>query len=361
MLKKLLIIPLGITVLALSLFSLWLVSPNGLPLPFVILASLLLLFPIPLLPAASMMPVGRARTLVHRVGEAVMGAYLYLLILLVIDACICLFSYFTRLFSVSLPLMGGLSAVAWLLILLSGALNARLIKTVKKEIRLSDKKNEHVRAVLISDLHLGFFSTSAFIKRTVDAINAAHPDYLFIAGDLLDSDLSELSQKKGAPTLLRSVKAPGGVFACMGNHDLYAVNDPAFPLFYERAGIRLLHDEKVDLELFSLVGRSEVHEKVRLPEKELLNGKQKPTIVLCHNPKDGERLVDAGADLVLCGHTHNGQTFPGNIASKLKSRYSYGLNRYKEGAVLTTAGAGYWGPPLRVFTNNEIVVLDLYF
>ena len=361
MFKKLMIIPLGVTVLILSLLSLKLVCPVKIPLLWQIAITLFLLFPVPLLPAAAMMPRGRARTLVHRVGEAVMGGYLYLLILLVIDAAICLFSYFSGLFTVNLPLMGILSLLSWLLILLFGGLNARRIKTVKKEIRLSKDKGAHVRAVLISDLHLGFFSTSAFIKRTVDAINAAQPAYLFIAGDLLDSDLSELSPKKNAESLLKSVNAPCGVFACMGNHDLYAAPDPAFPLFYRRAGIRLLHDERVELDPFLLVGRSEVHEKERIPLETLLEKSEKPTVVLCHNPKDGERLIDAGADLVLCGHTHNGQTFPGNIASKLKSRYSYGYNRYKTGAVLTTAGVGYWGIPLRVFTANEIVVLDLYF
>lgn len=362
MLKKILVMPLGVLVLLFTLWALELAFPEELPLPLLICFALILLFPLPLLPAATLLPHGKFRTLIHRLGEAVIGAYLYFLILLVIDAVICTIAHFTGAFSLSLPILAGCTLVAWLLILLAGALNARRIKTVHHKITISEKQGAMVRAVLISDLHLGFFSTGAFIDRMVKAINNAHAEYLFVAGDLFDSDLSELNEKKNAPQLLSQIQAPKGAYLCMGNHDLYAANCAGFEDFIRRAGLWMLHDERISLPHFDLIGRSDVREKERLSLDTLLNkDSEKPQIVLCHNPKDGEKLIKAGADLVLCGHTHNGQTFPGNIVSKIKSRYSYGLNPFQKGFVLTTAGAGYWGPPLRVFTSNEIVILDLYF
>ena len=362
MLKKILVIPLGVVVLAFSLWALELAYPEQLSLPFFIGFALLLLFPVPLLPAAALLPPSKTRTFVHRLGEAVMGPYLYFLILLVFDALLCTIGHFSGAFHLPFPLLAAVTVVLWLLILLAGALNARRIKTVRHRVVLSEKQGKTVRAVLISDLHLGYFSSRAFISRMVEKINAATPQYLLIAGDLFDSDLSELGESKQALQLLQKINAPGGSYLCMGNHDLYAAVSPDFRRFLHDAGLRMLHDEGVSLGEFRLIGRSDVREKERADIGELLKSESDaPKIVLCHNPKEGEKLVDAGADLVLCGHTHNGQTFPGNIASKMKSRYSYGLNRYKNGTVLTTAGVGYWGPPLRIFTNNEIVILDLYF
>ena len=363
MFKKILVIPLGVGVLIFTIWALNLALPGGLPLPLQLLLSLILLFPPPLLPLAAALPAGKVRTYVHRVGEAVTGPYLYLLILLVLDALLCVLSYFTGAFTVSLPVMSALTVTVWFFILLWGALNARIIKKRHYTIVLpcKDGKEGQTRAVLLSDLHLGYFSTKAFLKRLVGAVNNAAPHYVFIAGDLLDSDMSELSEKKEAPTLLKSIDAPQGVYLCMGNHDLYAANDPSFYRFIDRTGFTLLHDEARSFALFTLIGRSEVHEKERMKQETLFQSTDGARIVLCHNPKEGEELIKAGADLVLCGHTHNGQTFPGNIVSKMKSRYSYGLNRYRHGAVLTTSGAGYWGPPLRIFTNNEIVILDLIF
>lgn len=363
MLKKILVIPLGIAVLIFTLWALNLALPGGLPLPLQLILSVVLLFPVPLLPLAAALPAGKVRTYVHRIGEAVTGSYLYLLILLVIDAILCVFSYFTGAFTVSLPIMSALTATVWFFILLCGALNARIIKKRHYTIVLPCKEGNEgqTRAVLLSDLHLGYFSTKAFLKRLVGAVNDASPHYVFIAGDLFDSDMSELSDKKEACTLLKSIDAPRGVYMCMGNHDLYAANEPSFYHFIDNTGFTLLHDEAREFTLFTLIGRSEIHEKKRMNQEALLQNTATPRIVLCHNPKEGEELIRAGANLVFCGHTHNGQTFPGNLVSKIKSRYSYGLNRYRHGAVLTTSGAGYWGPPLRIFTNNEIVILDLIF
>ena len=69
--------------------------------------------------------------------------------------------------------------------------------------------------------------------------------------------------------------------------------------------------------------------------------------------------LEEGVSLVLCGHTHNGQTFPGNLISRIESKFNYGLHRVNNGYALTTAGAGYWGIPLRLFTGNEIVSLKI--
>ena len=361
MLKKILLIPLALLVAALFCWALSLVAPTEITVPFLICLTAILLFPLPLLPIATTMPHGKVRNHIHRLGEAVIGPYLYFLIFVVLDAALLLFSHFSGLFEINLPVLFASSLGYWGVVLLIGAKNARRIKTVRHEIRFGKNPEKKVRAVLISDLHLGYFSSLSFIGRMVKAINDAAPSYLFIAGDLFDSDYVEVKKKEETLALLKQIKAPEGKFMCMGNHDLYAKGHPDFRKFLDEAEFTLLHDSSLSLEHFELVGRSDVKEKKRADLSALMPQSPRPKIVLCHNPKDAKRIVNAGGDLVLCGHTHNGQTFPGNLASKIKSKYSYGLNRCKDAFVLTTAGVGYWGPPLRVFTNNEIVILDLYF
>ena len=96
---------------------------------------------------------------------------------------------------------------------------------------------------------------------------------------------------------------------------------------------------------------------------ELLEGVDlsKPVIVLEHEPVEFKALKEAGADLALCGHTHNGQLFPGNLIIPLFNENAYGLKTIAGIPTLVTAGVGYYGPPMRVGTDSEITVVNLHF
>jgi predicted MPP superfamily phosphohydrolase len=98
---------------------------------------------------------------------------------------------------------------------------------------------------------------------------------------------------------------------------------------------------------------------VRLPG----SGK-KPIVVLDHQPTQFAEIEAAGADLVLCGHTHKGQFFPGNLMTKqiykkLGAHYGYWQGNSLQAVV--TSGAGYWGPPVRIGTNSDVAVIDVNF
>lgn len=66
-------------------------------------------------------------------------------------------------------------------------------------------------------------------------------------------------------------------------------------------------------------------------------------------------------DLILAGHTHKGQIFPGSLITKLIFEVDYGY--YQKDAnsphVVVSSGVGTWGMPMRVGTNNEIVCIQL--
>ncbi|MGH9679487.1 MAG: metallophosphoesterase, partial [Candidatus Acidiferrales bacterium] len=65
-----------------------------------------------------------------------------------------------------------------------------------------------------------------------------------------------------------------------------------------------------------------------------------------------------GISLQLSGHTHRGQFFPFTlVVSRVYGQYAYGLNRFKDLLVYTSCGAGTWGPPMRLGTTPEIVLI----
>ena len=72
------------------------------------------------------------------------------------------------------------------------------------------------------------------------------------------------------------------------------------------------------------------------------------------------RAAAAGVDLQLSGHTHGGQIWPFHLIVRVEQGALQGLSRPGARTQLyTTRGAGFWGPPFRVFAPSEISLLTL--
>jgi predicted MPP superfamily phosphohydrolase len=103
----------------------------------------------------------------------------------------------------------------------------------------------------------------------------------------------------------------------------------------------------------------------RKPATEITAGldKSRPLIFLNHQPSDFREDEEAGADLVLTGHTHKGQFFPGNLFTvnifKSAGATHYGYMKGRSAQLLVTSGAGVWGPPLRIASNSEVAVINI--
>ena len=96
---------------------------------------------------------------------------------------------------------------------------------------------------------------------------------------------------------------------------------------------------------------------------ELLNSVDRtlPVLVFDHQPKQLKELAAAGVDLDLSGHTHNGQVFPGNLFLRLMWKNPCGVRKIGDMYSVVTSGAGFWGPGLRIGTDNEVVLLEVEF
>lgn len=356
MLKKLLIFPLSL--LAVSLFLCCLNLHVSLPIWINVLLEIFSLPPL-LLPLTDFLKPGKFRCLCGRYGEIFVELYFYLFLLLAPSGLLLLASYIFS-FSLSLPLLFLGIFILYVFVLTLAILHARKISVKHYSIRLQGNGSQKgsCKAVLFSDMHLGYTTTKGFLHRLGTKIQQEQADLLLFAGDLFDNELSEIRHPEEALQMLRSIGAPEGFYMCRGNHDRFSEQDPKQLAFLRDAGIRVLSDESVSLPLFTLYGRPDL-KKPRLSAKDLAKIPDRPLIVLDHNPKEIPLLLKEGVSLVLCGHTHNGQTFPGNLVSRIESKFNYGLHRVHNGYSLTTAGAGYWGIPLRLFTSNEIVSLKI--
>ncbi len=267
-----------------------------------------------------------------------------------------------------------------------GAINARIIHTTKYNVTINKevKKIKDLKIALVADLHLGYNIGTPHIKNMVKKINKQNPDLVVIAGDIFDNEYEALDNPKEITKALKSIKSKYGVYATYGNHDIkekvlagFTFNkkgekkesDIRMDQLLENANINLLRDEEVMIEdSIYLYGRPDYRRPgrgitTRKTAEEITENmdKDKPIIVIDHEPSELQELTDAGVDMDLCGHTHDGQVFPGNITSALMWENSYGYLKKDNMHNIVTSGVGLFGPNMRVGTIAEVVIINVKF
>lgn len=216
--------------------------------------------------------------------------------------------------------------------------------------------------VMMSDLHIGEVIGKKMVQKYVALSNAQHPDMVVIVGDVIDYE-SRFAEKAHIEEDLQRLQAPMGVYVVYGNHE-YRANRFAKKRWLEKTGATLLIDSVVMPDsAFYLVGRDDRVNKKRAPLHKLLEGvdTSKPVIVLDHQPWSFAEMAMNGVDLGLHGHTHNGQLWPYPLLMKLIYECPYGYGRKGPTQYYVSSGIGIAGPPYRVGTVSELVVLHIRF
>lgn len=230
-----------------------------------------------------------------------------------------------------------------------------------------------LRIVQLSDLHIGNKMEGERLERLVEDVNAMAPDLTVLTGDLFDFDPEFVPE--GAQALSR-LRARLGVFAVLGNHDMYTGSEiVAEGLAAHAPGIRLLRGEierlptEAPLYLAGIddPGGMWTDPELVLEELEELGTElpeDGPVLLLSHRPDAVDQAARLGFAAVLSGHTHGGQiALPGmakrvNLA-RLISRYPRGLFRVGETSLYVNRGAGVAGPAIRIAAAREIATLEL--
>ena len=73
-----------------------------------------------------------------------------------------------------------------------------------------------------------------------------------------------------------------------------------------------------------------------------------PVLVIDHEPRELQELADTGVDVDLCGHTHDGQVFPGNIVIRFFWENPCGYLKKGNMHNIVTSGVGLFEPNMRV-------------
>ncbi|MGB9465009.1 MAG: metallophosphoesterase [Candidatus Acidiferrum sp.] len=242
-----------------------------------------------------------------------------------------------------------------------GVFNASWTRITRTTVRLANLPEawRGRRAALISDVHLGHVRNGSFLRRMVAKILKEEPDAIFIAGDLYDG--TAIDAKRAAEPL-SELTAPHGVYFVAGNHEQFG-DDSKYLRAVEAAGVRVLSNEKVEADGLQIIGVPYRHATHDAHFASVLEGvgvdRERASILLTHAPDHPEVAEAAGVSLQLSGHTHIGQFIPWSwMARRIYRQFVYGLSRIGKMQVFTSSGAGTWGPPIRLGSNPEIVVLE---
>jgi predicted MPP superfamily phosphohydrolase len=251
------------------------------------------------------------------------------------------------------------------LLIAIGFIKARNLTVTETAIAVSGLPAP-VTIVHAPDLHLGYQRGAAWLKETIAAINSLSPDMVLYNGDLADSDVALTPE---VFDLFRTVTAPQ--YFTTGNHEYYIDTGKILALA-ESSGLIVLRNRVVETMGLQLVGLEYMNADRQTFDAHMVNDltieeelpklpldTERPIVVVHHSPVGLEYVQKAGADVMLSGHTHGGQVFPGTILIRFRFPYFRGL--YQEGAttLLVSRGAGTFGPWLRLGSFNEIQLVRL--
>ncbi len=255
-----------------------------------------------------------------------------------------------------------------ILIIIAGFLNTVSPVTKKYQITLAKAaKIKEIRIAAVSDIHLGSVLRKRSMRLLTRKLEALAPDMVLFLGDMLDGEINPVLRDN----LLESLKLPVTakyVFAITGNHEYIGGHSKTIS-YIESKGIRVLLDEVITLEEgIQLAGRKDRDSQRYTGQRrrnltELLEGtdSRKPVIVLDHQPPLKNDDNKASFDIMLSGHTHNGQMWPLNYLTARIYKISYGHKSVKGIHYIVSSGYGTWGPRVRLGSRSELLDIRLVF
>lgn len=265
-------------------------------------------------------------------------------------------------------LIGSALILIVFLVNIAGHINAACPAVREVSINLEKKSAiGSLKAVLVSDIHLGLILGKSHMKKLIALVNAQKPDIVLLAGDMFDGDIAPAKRERTGE-LFGELRAKYGVFAVTGNHE-YIGNADEAAAYLEANGVTVLRNEARLIDgSFYIAGRDDAsavriaHEE-RPPAKKITAGLDLslPVIMMDHQPKDMAENREAGADIQLSGHTHRGQLWPVNLIVNRIWELPYGYKNMDGLHVYVSAGYGTWGPPVRTTGRPEIAVLNITF
>lgn len=268
-----------------------------------------------------------------------------------------------------------------------GIINAKIVRTTEYDITINkDGGNfKEMTIAMFGDPQFGYNIGEYHLKQAVDIINKNDVDIVCVVGDIFDNQYSAIKNPDKLIDLFNQIKSKYGMYAVLGNHDVeepilcgFTFNDETLENklaskemldFIRKSGMVLLYDENVIInDSVNLYGRADQERPnlgniTRKESGELFKevDVSKPIMVLDHEPREYDELEKAGVDLMMAGHTHDGQLWPTKIATDIIWENPYGLLVKNAFHAITTSGLGLFGPNMRVGTIAEVCIIHVKF
>lgn len=264
-------------------------------------------------------------------------------------------------------IQGLISVITAVIICMLGFLNSHLTKINEYTITLNKTVYAPFTFAALADIHIGSNMTPARLGKEIQKINRLKPDFVVIAGDIIDNNIHDFTEEYIEE--FKKLEAPLGVYAVFGNHEYYSGTQREVLSAFSKAGFKTLIDDVVyipEKEIY-IIGRDSLrHTNSSNDERTSIetlyshiDDKTKPIIILDHIPKSSHDGRKINADIQISGHTHDGQFFPVNLIVKKMYELSHGMKKYDGFHYFVTSGLGLWGPPVRVRTDSEIMLINV--
>lgn len=259
-----------------------------------------------------------------------------------------------------------------------GLLYGRLeVEITRPRIRLArlPKAFEGFRIAQLSDIHISPFTTADHIRHCVTVTNGLKPDLVALTGDYIAWDPETEADVVRA---LAGLRAPHGVFGCLGNHEHEGEIEESITRLFTAQGIHILRQNRASLQLggetLNLIGMDEPRGPTEAERKRDLHRKLRQikelampdtaNILLTHFPEVFDYVTGLGVDLTLTGHTHGGQlsldfVHRGLSLGRLETPYVSGWYEHQGAQLYVNRGIGTTGFPIRLGARPEITVLEL--
>jgi len=252
-----------------------------------------------------------------------------------------------KFYPTSSPVLGLICFLLILIITIYSLINGKLINLKSIKI-ISSKVDEQIRLVFISDTHMGS-NSKKHLEKILLKIKDLEFDFLLIGGDFIDSSSFDLKDLD----ILKIIKKP--ILFISGNHEYYIKDYEKKLKRLNNYDISFLDNQSLKFKKINFIGISdnltlENQKKIadKLIQENLFN------LILVHKPNLWDHVFEK-TDLMLSGHTHNGQIFPFNFFVRLQYKNIYGLYEKFKSKLYVSSGSGCWGPNMRLGTKNEIL------
>ena len=228
------------------------------------------------------------------------------------------------------------------------------------------KELDGLRIAQLTDIHLSPFLSERELARAVDMANETRPHLALVTGDLITTAQDPLDN---CLRQLARLRAEGGVFGCMGNHELYSNAEDYVEEQGARLGLRFLRSRAERLQFggvtLNLAGVDyQSSRKPYLVGADRLVAPGDFNVLLSHNPDVFPVAVRQGYNLTIAGHTHGGQVRVEILRQDLNiarffTPYVDGLYRRGDAAIFVSRGIGTIGLPARIGAPPEVNLLRL--